>query len=252
MKCPECGNEVYPDQIVCGYCGAPNPRSYGMTDPEEKKTEAEEAVSEDAVSSDAGEGTIVQPSSAEQGTFTENPSEGNRRKGSKKKVILIAAIFLAVCAIGGGIWLYLSKRDTPHIKLMKKYIKAYEEADVDTFLDVLIPKIRDKKIKDRDNMPYSEMVRELFQEMKETGDRFTFEIEYKMDGKPSDEEVEKTKSAIAKNYGDVKISDLRIVKLKGKKVYKNGTFTHTEPYEAYFMVGKYDGEMKIFNYSTSK
>ena len=36
------------------------------------------------------------------------------------------------------------------------------------------------------------------------------------------------------------------------EVYKNGTFTHTEPYEAYFMVGKYDGEMKIFNYSTSK
>ncbi len=258
MKCPECGNEVYPDQIVCGYCGAPNPRSYGAVDSAEQSAGSGISVTNDNIDSQEtpaqipGQSNPMAESSTGLGSYVPDPAERKNHKFGKKKAILMAIILLVFCAIGYGTYTYLSNRDTPHIKLLKKYFKAYEDADIDTFLDVLIPKILDKKIKDRDNMPYSEMVRTLFAEMKTNGDHFKFDVKYKMGHKYSAEEVDDMRNKLSEIYGDVEISDLRIVSVTGKRIYKNGTFEHTEPYDADFLVGKYNGEMKIFNYSTNK
>ncbi len=304
MKCPKCGNEVYPDQFVCGYCGAPNMQResanagntsiYNLDSAGKLHEESQQAGNLQAgkyhAENAGGKGSSLnQENSAASGSSAKQKNLGNKlefgaisREGSddagtggekmevselqvssdsdaqpkkrrKIKIILIMLLFSVLLGVGIGIviWRVRSNhKETPYEKLIKTYLKAYEDMDAEALCATLAPKITDKRIEKKGGITYAEMTAETFQSMKESGDRVRYDVTVKETGKLSDDVIERYAKKISEEYGNVTLSDFRRVEVKGKRIYSNVQTKipdYKEDYNSTFIVGEYNGELKIIS-----
>jgi len=328
LKCPKCGNEVYPDQFVCGYCGAPNMQRksanagntsiYNLDSAGKLHEESQQAGNLQAgkyhAENAGGKGSSLnqenagrkgsslnqensggndfslnQENSAASGSSAKQKNLGNKlefgaisREGSddaetggekmevselqvssdsdaqpkkkrKIKIILIMLLFSVLLVVGIGIviWRVRSNhKETPYEKLIKTYLKAYEDMDAEALCATLAPKITDKRIEKKGGITYAEMTAETFQSMKESGDRVRYDVTVKETGKLSDDVIERYAKKISEEYGNVTLSDFRRVDVKGKRIYSNVQTKipdYKEDYNSTFIVGEYNGELKIIS-----
>ena len=242
MKCSNCGKEIYSDQMVCGFCGSRNVNKYNL---DLKVGNYGSSISGNNVDSDFDptvgfdDGVIKTPNRT-----MDLYNDSNKKKKNNTVAALIFIGFIAI--VGFAVWFVFKNRETQHEKILKKYFDAYSSFDTETISELWIPRMMEKRNDEGDTL--LEAYGKAFEETQKGGVKIKFDVKLKVAGKVDKNQVEKIKAKEADYFGsdDIKISDLKFVKVKGKMKMIEGDKTYSRDYNKKYIVGKYNGEYKIY------